>query len=65
MATRLRQGNAKSKAPNATSADITRPKAVDPALWEVVLSITEDSTATREYLANVYLKLEAVEVQNE
>ena len=66
MATRSRQGNAKSKPPNATTADVTRPTgAVDAALWEVIISIKEDTAATREYLANVNLRLEAMEAQNE
>ena len=47
------------------TADVARHTGVDASLWEVILSIKEDTAATREYLANVILRLEAMEAQNE
>ena len=48
MATRSKQGNAKSKPPNdgpVITADVARPTGVDAALWELILSHEEDTAA--------------------
>ena len=68
MATSSKQGNTKSKTPNddpVITANVARPTDVDAALWEVIISLKGDTGATREYLGNVNLRLEAVEAQNE
>ncbi len=66
MATRSRQGNAKSKPSNddpPITADVARHTGVDTALRKVTISIKEDTAAARECLANVNLRLEAVDAQ--